>query len=1297
MKTEMEGNVAELERRYQVLFDGFQTGKLDETTFIAEVEKLQFRDDWGRYWMLGTQTGAWHYYDGQAWHQADPRDADKLPFLDEQGRYWQRGIKSGEWYYYDSDTREWVKPGEGDPLGPATFNAPQWQTQPATPYYAQPQSQGTQPDGYGAGIQNQFGTDLFQDDEGRYWAIGAKTQQWYFYDEQGWHPAYEFQARTASQIQQPSYGSYSPHSQATQTYNAPAHSQPTQGFQPQAQPSDASRQSIPLVQTQPNQPYTSVFPANAPQPTYQPSPSDRQQPTQNYVQPQPTQPNVGQMPTPPQESSQSGAWYYFDGSQWLKYSTGEPAKDTPPDPTKILEHETNLPKNKAEPKGEPVVAELFEADEPPAEVVDVEVITVVEAEPDPQPESTTKPKPRSEPRPKAENLAEAIPPPLPRRSDEVRPRRSKTAPIDVVEPAGADERPPRRRTTPLSTTTESKPAVPPRRTELDPNRPVTPRQKATQPDPTITIPAGAAVANVISSPTSTRISRPSKPILPEHRRAHEATLPMNPVPIAKGKEEPPTPLPAARHRQVTQAMPKISSTPRPAPEPKLKTSTQPIRQPERGGGQPIQDGLASLRPGARLLQSGDDKVGVVTPPANQQSQTQQLKESYTFGDVLRSFPSTLWTGVAGVAVMLIFAVLIIIAVTYGSSLFGVEGIASAPNPTPTLDSALAPDSTPTPAPTSVNQNEAPAPTPTPGAMVTFSSPELDFTLEYPGNWELDETLTQAIFAPTQAGLDPDATHATSMRIGISEDDITSISALLRASLAAFPSEAKNLNEGTISIASQIWTSSQIQFEDEDSGEQGIATVAVTNRDGQGYFLIAVAPAGEWNSVQPVFQAMINSFKFGVEKAVAQAAPKPAVSQDEEAEVDSEGEKSNKADEITSKPTSTPTPKPTPTPAQIATPLVYRIQSGDTLLGIAVKFGVDMELLAQENGITSPESLQIDQELIIPFTAEELAAYNAGTSINSAVADTPKSEANQQTTGNESNAPVASNPDTSTQRAPAPVSGRIVYPAFNPSVNSYDVWMVDLATGEQTPIAGNASQPAFNRDGALLAYRSWDRATRGIFFRDFVGGRGGIVTRFVEDGLPTWSPDGYSFAFASRKEGDRVPRIYVGNQLGDDTFSIGFQGEYPDTFPDGRLVIKGCTPSGDCGLFVMGARGGGETKISGEVADTAPAVSPDGAKIAVMSSGRGAKNWEIFVMNANGSDVKRLTENGNNDGLPAWSPDGRSIAFVSDRGGVWAVWVMNTDGSNQRKLFDMKGSPDGKVLHDEPNSRGWLEERISWAP
>ena len=278
-----------------------------------------------------------------------------------------------------------------------------------------------------------------------------------------------------------------------------------------------------------------------------------------------------------------------------------------------------------------------------------------------------------------------------------------------------------------------------------------------------------------------------------------------------------------------------------------------------------------------------------------------------------------------------------------------------------------------------------------------------------------------------------------------------------------------------------------------------------------------------------------------------------------------------------------------------------------------------------------------------------------------------------------------------------MSGRIVYPAFNPGSNNYDIWLVDVASGNQSVIVSNASQPAFNRDGSLLAYRGWNMDSRGIFFRDFIGGRGGQVTRFVEDSLPTWSPDGFSFAFASRREGDRVPRIYRGDQLGQNDFQIGFQGEYPSAFPDGRLVVKGCRPSGECGLFIIGANGGSENKISGEGSDTAPAVSPDGGKIAFMSSGRGATNLEIWVMNADGSNAQRLTQNGSNDGLPAWSPDGKSIAFASDQGGSWAIWVMNADGSNQRKLVNMNGSPDGKILYAGDDSRGWLEERISWAP
>jgi Tol biopolymer transport system component len=55
------------------------------------------------------------------------------------------------------------------------------------------------------------------------------------------------------------------------------------------------------------------------------------------------------------------------------------------------------------------------------------------------------------------------------------------------------------------------------------------------------------------------------------------------------------------------------------------------------------------------------------------------------------------------------------------------------------------------------------------------------------------------------------------------------------------------------------------------------------------------------------------------------------------------------------------------------------------------------------------------------------------------------------------------------------------------------------------------------------------------------------------------------------------------------------------------------------------------------------------------------------MNADGSDVRRLTTDPGFDGDPAWSPDGSEILFTSDRAGNFDIWVMNTDGSGQQAL------------------------------
>jgi Tol biopolymer transport system component len=89
------------------------------------------------------------------------------------------------------------------------------------------------------------------------------------------------------------------------------------------------------------------------------------------------------------------------------------------------------------------------------------------------------------------------------------------------------------------------------------------------------------------------------------------------------------------------------------------------------------------------------------------------------------------------------------------------------------------------------------------------------------------------------------------------------------------------------------------------------------------------------------------------------------------------------------------------------------------------------------------------------------------------------------------------------------------------------------------------------------------------------------------------------------------------------------------------------------------------------------------------------NWEIYVVNSDGTGLKRLTKDPAIDGLPTWSPDGSYIAFLSNRGGEWAIWAIRPDGSGLRRLFTLGGSPDGIVGIDRENSRGWLEERISW--
>jgi dipeptidyl aminopeptidase/acylaminoacyl peptidase len=122
------------------------------------------------------------------------------------------------------------------------------------------------------------------------------------------------------------------------------------------------------------------------------------------------------------------------------------------------------------------------------------------------------------------------------------------------------------------------------------------------------------------------------------------------------------------------------------------------------------------------------------------------------------------------------------------------------------------------------------------------------------------------------------------------------------------------------------------------------------------------------------------------------------------------------------------------------------------------------------------------------------------------------------------------------------------------------------------------------------------------------------------------------------------------------------------------------------IYVMQADGTGVRRLtSTSTDDYAPSWSPDGARLAFASNRAG--NYEIYSMAIDGSDVRRLTNtSGYSEGEPSWSPDGKRIAFWSNRAGNAEIYTMNVDGSGVTRLtnnaaadYSPTWAPDGSRI------------------
>ncbi|MBI1926421.1 PD40 domain-containing protein [Candidatus Poribacteria bacterium] len=125
--------------------------------------------------------------------------------------------------------------------------------------------------------------------------------------------------------------------------------------------------------------------------------------------------------------------------------------------------------------------------------------------------------------------------------------------------------------------------------------------------------------------------------------------------------------------------------------------------------------------------------------------------------------------------------------------------------------------------------------------------------------------------------------------------------------------------------------------------------------------------------------------------------------------------------------------------------------------------------------------------------------------------------------------------------------------------------------------------------------------------------------------------------------------------------------------------------GNAEIYVMDADGKNLRNLTKHPAfDGGSTWSPDGRQIAFASNRDG--NGSIYVMDADGKNPHRLTNPPVGDTSPAWSPDGRQIAFISWREGNAQIYVMDADGQNVRKLTNDPEGAQGPAWFDPAVAR-----------